>query len=209
MESLTLDEQRLLNDELAPGETLLWTGKPNPRVIFHASDWYVIPFSLLWGGFAIFWEAGVSGIGPWAGKGSPWSFGMLWGIPFVVMGQYMIWGRFLYTAWKKGRVLYALATQRVVVLVRPPQAKVISRYLENVPGIEKEVRSDGIGTLKFGETAPLYGGGRGKNASMEGLYLNSSTPVFVDIDHAKDAAELISRELRRTRQPGSIPQSLS
>jgi hypothetical protein len=209
MESLTLDEQHLLNDELVTGEALLWTGKPNRRVIFHASDWYMVPFSLLWGGFAIFWEAGVSGVGPWAGKGSPWSFGMLWGIPFVVIGQYMIWGRFFYTAWKKGRILYGLTTQRLIVLLRPPQAKVISRFLENVPGIEKEIRPDGIGTLKFGEIAPLYGRGRGKNANADSLYLNCSTPVFVDIDDAKETAELISRELRRTRQSASIHQSLS
>jgi len=209
MENLTLEEQRLLQDELSSGESLLWTGKPNPRVIFHASDSYMIPFSLMWGGFAIFWEAGVSGIGPWAGKGSPWSFGMLWGVPFVLIGQYMIWGRFFYTAWKKKRVLYALTTERLIVLVRPPQAKVISRYLENVPGIEKEIRSDGLGTLKFGETPPIYGGGRGKNASMEGLYLNSSTPVFVDIDNARDVADMIQREIRRLLPSRSSSSSLS
>ncbi len=60
------------------------TGRPNPRVIFHPSDWYMIPFSLMWGGFAIFWEAGVCGLGLWGQKGS-WNFGMVWGIPFVVM----------------------------------------------------------------------------------------------------------------------------
>ena len=201
MENLTLLEQRLLNDELVSGETLLWTGKPNPRVILHPSDWYVIPFSFLWGGFAIFWEAGASGIGPWASKSSPWSLGMLWGIPFVVIGQYMIWGRFVYAAWKKRRILYALTSERVLVIVRSPQAKIISRYLESIPGIDKEIRSDGIGTLKFGETPPVMASGSGnKTASSDGLYLNSSVPVFVDIDAAREVADLVSRELRRLSQ---------
>jgi hypothetical protein len=195
MESLTLEDQRLLQAEVSSGETVLWTGKPNPRVIFHPSDWFMVPFSFLWGGFAVFWEAGVSGLGPWAGKGNPWSFGMLWGIPFVLIGQYLIWGRFFYVAWKKKRIVYALTNERILVVVRPPQQKVISRYLQNVPGIEKEIRSDGIGTLKFGETLPTWSTGRNGNTA-DALYLNSSTPVFVDIDNAADTADLVTRQLR-------------
>jgi hypothetical protein len=199
MENFTLEEQRVLQAELSQGEAVIWTGKPNRRVVFHSSDWYMIPFSLLWGGFAIFWEAGVSGLGPWSSKGSPWSFGMLWGIPFVLIGQYMIWGRFLYIAWKKQRILYAVTSERLLVIVRPPQQKVISRYLQNVPGIEKEIRSDGIGTLKFGETPPMWSSGR-NSKTADALYLNSSTPVFVDIDNAQDAANLVARQLRVVSQ---------
>ena len=39
-----------LQSELISGESLLWSGKPNPDKIFHSDDWYTIPFSLLWGG---------------------------------------------------------------------------------------------------------------------------------------------------------------
>jgi hypothetical protein len=48
--------------ELLSGESIVWAGQPNTRVIFHKQDLYMVPFSLLWGGFAIFWEAGVSGL---------------------------------------------------------------------------------------------------------------------------------------------------
>ena len=98
MQNLNPDEQQHLQNELNGDESLLWAGKPNTSVIFHPSDWYMIPFSLLWGGFAIFWEGGVTGIfGLGNGNPSP-SFFMLWGIPFVIIGQYLIWGRFFYTA---------------------------------------------------------------------------------------------------------------
>src|SRR5258707_5570564 len=49
--------------ELMSGESLYWAGMPNRSVVFHSDDWYVVPFSLLWGGFAIFWEAGCWAIG--------------------------------------------------------------------------------------------------------------------------------------------------
>ena len=50
-----------IQPELTPGESIVWAGQPNTSVIFHKQDVFMIPFSLMWGGFAIFWEAGVSG----------------------------------------------------------------------------------------------------------------------------------------------------
>jgi len=82
--------------ELTSGETVLWAGQPDTHVIFHREDLIMVPFSLLWGGFAVFWEAGASGYwGTGAHPSAQWTFGMLWGIPFVLIGQYIIWGRFL------------------------------------------------------------------------------------------------------------------
>ena len=80
---------------------MLWSGQPLRSVIFHSSDWYAIPFSLLWGGFAIFWESGVTGHFGFGNSKEGFSLFMaLWGIPFIVIAQYIIWGRFPYTAWK-------------------------------------------------------------------------------------------------------------
>jgi hypothetical protein len=197
MQSLSLEEQRVLQAELSTGESLLWTGKPNPRVIFHASDWVTIPTGIFVAGFSIFWEAGVGGSGPWRGGGDPSSFMMLWGIPFIIVGQYMLWVRFLYAAWKKTRITYALTNERILVIVAPPQAKVISIYLRSVPGITKDVRADGIGTLKFGDTPPVWGARGTKMLAADGLYLNSATPVFVDIDNASDVADQVTQALKR------------
>jgi hypothetical protein len=78
--------------ESMAGESIYWTGRPNPNVVFHKEDCYIIPFSLLWGGFAIFWEAGVTGYWGYGPKGgTPSTFMALWGVPFIVIGQYMIW----------------------------------------------------------------------------------------------------------------------
>ena len=54
----------------------------------------VIPFSLLWCGFAIFWEVMAFVMTAQARQGAAIVF-PLFGIPFVLMGLYFVFGRFL------------------------------------------------------------------------------------------------------------------
>jgi hypothetical protein len=93
---------------IRPGERLLWRGAPDPKVSFGPEDLILIPFSLLWGGFAIFWEFQASNLG--------WGFGSIWGIPFVLIGLYLIFGRFIYKRWNRRHTRYAISDQRIAVI---------------------------------------------------------------------------------------------
>ena len=44
---------------LGNDESILWKGKPEKLHLLELTDIYMIPFSLLWTGFAIFWEYSV------------------------------------------------------------------------------------------------------------------------------------------------------
>jgi len=92
---------------IQPGERIFWRGEPDSGVIFGPEDVILIPFSILWGGFAIFWEVGVTMQG--------WSVGTLWGVPFVLIGLYLIFGRFVYKHVNRRHTRYAITDRRVVV----------------------------------------------------------------------------------------------
>lgn len=98
----------LVTQELQPGETIRWSGQGDPSVVFSSSDVWLIPFSLLWGGFAISWEVNAitSGAGP---------FLALFGSVFVLVGLYFIVGRFFVKAHRKRTTAYAVTDRRVFV----------------------------------------------------------------------------------------------
>lgn len=182
--------------ELLDGEVLIWTGQPLRQVIFHHTDWYAIPFSLLWGSFAIFWELGVAGHVGTSAKGGPSVFMELWGIPFLVMGQYMIWGRFFYTAWKKGRTHYAVTTKRVLVLNSGGTRKLVSGYLSTLDSVTLTTRQDRIGTIEFSpepDSKVSWGSSRRRNRGPQ-MDINLSRLAFYDVSEARVIYGLIQKE---------------
>ncbi|MBN9375383.1 MAG: hypothetical protein J0I40_08355 [Cellulomonas sp.] len=96
---------------LGVDEYVLWTGGPDPAVLFGPQDAFLIPFSLLLAGFSVFWEIGV------VTSDAPWFF-RLWGVPFLLMGAYITVGRFIVKHWLARRSTYVLTNRRAIV-VRP------------------------------------------------------------------------------------------
>jgi hypothetical protein len=174
-----------IQSELISGETLVWAGRPNPSVIFHSEDGFAIPFSLLWGGFAIFWEAGALGLWGHPAK-SPPIFMALPGLAFVLIGQYMIWGRFVYDGWLKRRTYYGITNRRLILLQETTKRKTCSMYLDAIPSVERD--GSFTGTLWFGTKYTMTRGQRGQSWSRFSV---RNVPVFADIDDAESIYRLI------------------
>jgi len=155
-----------------------------------------VPFSLMWGGFAIFWETLASGM--WGAKSNSgpmnW-FMMLWGIPFIVIGQYLIWGRFLTARWKKKRTYYALTNRRVIVVQNGWSRKMASAYVDTLPTIIKEKASNGLGTLRFAQRAPAWSNQRSYGA-WDGMDVGD-IPTFVDIPDVDMVYRMVSDQRER------------
>lgn len=133
----------MVKPELGSQEQLLWSGQPRHGLVFRANDLLMTPFSLLWGGFAIFWEASVlRSNGPLIMK--------LWGIPFVLVGLHMIAGRFVVEAWKRKRIFYGVTNERVIILSNFFSRNVYSINLRTLSDVVLSQKSDGSGTIVFG-----------------------------------------------------------
>lgn len=171
------------------GERVVWTGQPKQGVTLSGKDTFLIPFSLMWCGFVIFWNIGV-----WGGFGRESAaplFFRLWGIPFLLIGLYFVVGRFLHDAYIRKNICYAVTDKRIFVL---RGSKITSLDISRLPRLELAEYRDQTGTLTF--EAASIGPWGGMNALNWWLPSLQSTAQFFRIDGARRVYELIQNQVR-------------
>jgi len=190
--STVLETEHEITKHLESGERLLWTGAPHKGFLLRKSDAFQIPFSLMWGGFAIFWETTV------LRSGGPLFF-VLWGIPFVAIGLYLIFGRFWVDAKSRSVTAYALTDRRVLIVSGILSRSVKSLPLRTLSELTLEENRDGTGTITFGSANPLMMFGGGANWPGGRRY---QTPGFESIVGASEVYRRI-REAQKALDPKS------
>jgi hypothetical protein len=167
--------QQEINRTLSSGESLLWSGKPRTGFLLRSSDAVIIPFSLVWGGFAIFWEVGVlESNGP--------GFMQFWGIPFVLVGLYMIFGRFFVDAAIRRGTVYGLTNRRAIIISGLFSRTTTSLPLRTLTDISLREKADRSGTVLLGRPQPYSAWSSGMRWPGIG---QSTTPAFELIPDAK------------------------
>lgn len=174
-----------IEKELLSDEKVLWKGSPNPKKIFTKSDIILIPFSIMWGGFAIFWESSVISLR------APFFF-KLFGIPFVLMGLYFIFGRFFWKAYNKSKTLYLVTNKRLLVIYNKKNLySASSEYLNRLTSIEKTENQNGEGSISFGNRLFLYT--IFENSGMEFLMRSKNFGLaFHDIENVSAVFKIIN-----------------
>jgi Bacterial PH domain len=162
---------------LDSGESLIWSGAPRQGMLLRPNDAYMIPFSLLWGGFAIFWEVSVLRI-----SGPNSAFMSLWGIPFVLIGLYMIVGRFFVDARIRAKTFYGLTDRRAIIVSGLFSRRINSLPLRTLTDISLQERSDRSGTILLGRPQPYSSWSSGMRWPGMSQY---SAPAFEMIPNAK------------------------
>lgn len=124
---------------LVDGEYIIWKGKPGEKNILNISDILIIPFSLFWCGFAVFWEISV------ISSGAPLPFA-LFGVPFLLVGSYLVFGRFIHTVYKRKRTAYVI-TNKKIIRIRGKKVDMLDG--KNMPPMYIDIHKDGKGTIWF------------------------------------------------------------
>jgi hypothetical protein len=169
---------RLLN-----GERVVWEGQPASGLLLTARDTFLIPFSLLWCGFAIFWEFSVV-----SGRNAP-GFLPLFGLFFVLTGLYFVVGRFFVDAWARGNTVYAVTSQRILILRSAPFSRFTSLAINRLPELSLDERADGRGTIRFQPQVPMWGN-RNWSGWTPGL---DRAPQFLAVADARNVFDRIQK----------------
>ena len=141
---MILPDSAKFNPFLITGERILWSGKPVQGISFSPRDILLVPFSLLWGGFAVFWNYNAWSFA--GDDGSPDLFFQLWGLPFLLAGLYFIAGRFFHDALIRKNQLYEVTDRRILFL---RGSKFSSLDIRNLDRLDIDQHRGGKGTIKF------------------------------------------------------------
>lgn len=186
------ESESQIKNELGASEQLLWHGRPKPGLRLRVSDIILIPFSLMWGGFAIFWEFTVFT------SGAPFFF-MLFGIPFVVLGIYLIIGRFFVDAKQRSRTWYGLTNERVIIVSGVLSKSVKSLNIDTLSDVTLTEKAGGEGSIAFGVPLMWATWISGSSSRMR----NNIIPTFEFIENARPVYELIRQAQQDVKNRGS------
>lgn len=143
--------QQSIQPYLNNHERLLWVDKPGTGIQFSKADWFLIPFGLFFTAFSIFWIFMAITL---SDEVAPRLFS-LFGIPFVLMGVYVLFGRHLSDAIKRANSVYAVTTQRALILNQ--RSRMLNSFpLEQLRDITYTQGPDGSGNLYLGALDPRF-----------------------------------------------------
>lgn len=133
-------------DQFPDNERLLWRGRPRQGLMLRGADILMVPFSLMWGGFAFYWEYTV------VHADAPLLF-RLWGIPFVLVALHMILGRFFIDAWQRARTEYEVSSDRVTIHSGIFSRQSMTLDMRSLGEYSLTEGRSGEGTISFGVSA--------------------------------------------------------
>ena len=142
-----------LRQHLDADERLIWTGIPKQGFQLRGSDIFMIPFSLVWGGLAISWEFDAL-------QSNDLLF-VIWGIPFVLVGLYIIFGRFFYDSVLRKRTVYGITQNRIIIKYGVLKSSIKSLDIRALSDVTINEMPDGSGTIMLGPESLMYGMFRG------------------------------------------------
>jgi hypothetical protein len=137
-----------LQEYLDPNEKFIWTGQPKKGIVFRTADLFLIPFSLFWCGFAVFWFVTA------LTSGAPFFFAMF-GIPFVIVGLIFVFGRFIIEAKQREFTFYGLTDHRIIIKSGVYKRSFKSLNISTISEIEYDEKSDRSGTITIGPKNPM------------------------------------------------------
>lgn len=128
---------------------------------------------------------------------------------FGIVGQYLIWGRFAFAAWKKRHTYYAVTSHRIIAIQNGWIREVVSVPIAGLTsGISRINLHGTVGTLRFSKGPSSWFESLGTNPWERSFFLNRMqieerlydwdqmtsrpVPVLIDVERVHDVYGLVS-----------------
>lgn len=171
--------------DLLPGEKVRWSGLPRRLPVFNQADLLLVPFSMVWFGFSVYWTSSV------VSNGAPLMF-IIFGSISVAIGLYICLGRLVLRWLRLRTTAYTVTSQRIIVTSRlfgRPYEQ--SSYLIDLPPPVVFA----TGTIGFGDSNLLsnsHQAGRVWGTTWGTWDGNAFRPVLVEVEDARRVRKIIA-----------------
>ena len=184
-----IEDQARVRPLLRPGERLLWTGRPGQGLDFRDIDWRDISIAAAIAAFTVY-------IGRSDESWASLSFDDAKELVVVLAFACIAIGYCLLQPWRRRRILYAVTTQRALILGRGGRDRLQWWELAWLPMLALE-KQDARGTILFEEPAEPGGCLRVPFRRHSAIDADSA---FVTIERPQIVYDLIARESRNRRE---------
>lgn len=171
---------------LHPDETLLWVGQPYTTRKFHANPITVV-FMLFWFGFAVFWTVAASSAGGFFG---------LFGIPFLLIGGYMLYMLFIGQRKQLRSTVYAITDSRALILYTDRRGTGCTEFIfARLSSVTMDEVEGTTGTIRFLPDQPYYMNYESPRHRRSRSADYDLRTAFLAIDRVQEVYRLISEQM--------------
>ena len=167
MEENIFDLKFEVKHYLDTNEDVLWCDKPVKKLVFTSADIFTTLFGVVWLSFSVFWIVSAY----FAIEASDGSFKLfpLFGVPFVLVGLYLLFFRHFVSLIKRKNMVYALTNKRAMI-VHTGKRKYVQEYrYENISNIQMKCDDNDVGSIFFLTGEIRYNNGR-SYSSTSGIF---------------------------------------
>jgi len=195
-------------DILVPGESILWQGQPDPRIIWRDMISLSSLFGLIFAAFAIFWSGLAWALLAQGGARGIFMVFPLAGLPFALIGLYLMVGHLIRDAHVRRATHYTLTTQNAFVARNLDGRRTLESWpYDRMEDVMLEDADPGTVWFARGKLAPSRPvvdktGGRRRHR------VGGTTATRIGFRHIPDARRvhgLIARGVQAARQGATCP----
>lgn len=173
-------------DELAPGEDLLWVGQPEPGGWMPGGNPAILMFALMWLTITLIWYGIVVALGGFI-------FYMVVGLPFLAIGFWLLFGAPTYALWQRRHTYYGVTDKRLLILQQMRHKVLTALEITGIKETHSIIQPDGVGDVHFML--------RGRSASFEKIADAQQVAALVNRLRHADSSDDEDEQIIRLAKP--------